>query len=87
MSSTAILIIGAAAAVALFILGMSITLMVKGHHIESEIGDNPNMQKLGIRCAIRESIDEERALRGADACLPDITCPGASAENCDSCGR
>ncbi|MCD8102026.1 MAG: hypothetical protein LUE26_05570 [Alistipes sp.] len=87
MSSVAVLIIAAAVAVGLFILGMSITLMVKGHHIRSEISDNPNLTGLGLKCAIQESIEEERALRGPDACMPDIACPGVSSGNCDTCGK
>ena len=37
MSNWIIVILCAVAAVALFVAGMSLTLMLKGHHIDSEI--------------------------------------------------
>ncbi|MFR9650593.1 MAG: hypothetical protein SNG35_01025 [Rikenellaceae bacterium] len=47
-------------AVGLFVLGLSITLIVKGHFIDSEISTNKDMRKLGIKCAVQESrIDEQ----------------------------
>lgn len=45
--------------VAFFVVGMSLTLIFKGHHIDSEIGDNKNMQALGIECAARQMREEE----------------------------
>lgn len=39
-------------AVGLFVLGLSLTLIFKGHHIDGEISTNKNMQALGITCAI-----------------------------------
>ncbi len=48
------------AAVALFMAGMSITLMIKGHFIDSEISTNKHMRALGIKCAVQETrIDQE----------------------------
>ncbi|MFI3278394.1 MAG: hypothetical protein SNH13_01260 [Rikenellaceae bacterium] len=47
-------------AVAFFMVGMSITLMVKGHFIDSEISTNKHMRSLDIKCAVQESrIDQE----------------------------
>ena len=40
MSNWIIVILCAVAAVALFVAGMSLTLMLKGHHIDSEISTN-----------------------------------------------
>ncbi len=49
-------------AVAFFVVGLSITIMVKGHFVDSEISTNKNMRKLGIKCAVQESrIDEQGA--------------------------
>ena len=54
--------------VGLFALAMSITLIVKGKNIDSEIGDNQNMKDLGITCARHQIEEEERRLRGEDGC-------------------
>ncbi len=48
----------------LFVVGMSLTLMIKGHHIDSEIATNKNMQRLGIKCAVHET----READGSAAC-------------------
>ena len=54
MPTWLILLLCAILAVGLFVLGMSLTLMIKGHNIDSEISTNKNMQKLGIKCAVHE---------------------------------
>ena len=70
--STVLLVIGISiVAFGLFALAMSITLIVKGKNIESEIGDNPNMKNLGITCARHQLEEEERVLRGESGC--DVT--------------
>ena len=53
MAAWSILFLCALGAVGLFVVGMSLTLMIKGHHIDSEISTNKDMQRLGIRCAVR----------------------------------
>ena len=45
MPTWLILLLCAILAVGLFVLGMSLTLMIKGHNIDSEISTNKNMQK------------------------------------------
>lgn len=40
--------------VGLFVAGLSLTLIIKGHHIDSEISTNKNMQRLGIKCAVQK---------------------------------
>lgn len=47
----------------MFALGLSLTLIFKGHHIKSEISENENMQKLGIKCAAQQMREEECDLR------------------------
>ena len=42
MPSWLIVILCAIGAVALFVIGMSLTIMIKGHFIESEISTNRN---------------------------------------------
>ena len=55
-------------AVALFVLGMSLTLIIKGHHIDSEISTNKNMQRLGIKCAVQEAREDSGQSDCASAC-------------------
>ena len=50
-----IVILCTLAAVGLFVLGMSLTLIIKGRHIDSEISTNENMRRLGIKCAVQET--------------------------------
>lgn len=76
MPTWLIVLICSIAAVALFVVGMSLTLMLKGHHIDSEISTNKNMQKLGIRCAVQESREDTGQADCAEA-----GCSG----NCSAC--
>lgn len=68
-------------AVGLFVLGMSLTLMIKGHHIDSEISTNKNMQKLGIKCAVQET----REMDGTAACSEDASPLEVCSGNCGAC--
>ena len=77
MPSWLIVILFAGGAVAFFAIALSITLMVKGHHIESEISTNPNMKKLGIKCAVQETRED----MAAEDCESDSVCTG----NCAGC--
>lgn len=76
MSKTLVVILVAIGVVALFVLAMSLTLIFKGHHIESEISTNKNMQKLGIKCAVQETRED----MAAESC-DDNPCSG----NCAGC--
>lgn len=58
MSGILVVIAVAVGAVGLFVLAMSLTLIFKGHHIDSEISTNKNMQKLGIKCAVQETRED-----------------------------
>lgn len=80
MPTWLIVILCSVAAVAFFIGGLSLTLMIKGHNIDSEISTNKHMQKLGIKCAVHET-------READAgtgCAPDNT-PAGCTGSCGAC--
>ena len=70
----------AVAAVALFVAGMSLTLMLKGHHIDSEISTNKEMQRRGIKCAVHETREADG---GAD-CSDGQGVAGCSG-NCGAC--
>ena len=77
MPNWLVVILFAIGAVAFFAVALSITLMVKGHHIESEISTNPNMKKLGIKCAVQETRED----MAAEDCESDSVCTG----NCAGC--
>ncbi len=62
--------------VAFFVIGLSITIMAKGHFVDSEIATNKNMQDLGIRCAVQESRTDEQGVS-----CNDVGCSG----NCAGC--
>lgn len=76
MSEIVVTILFAVGAVAIFIVGMSLTLIFKGHHIESEISTNKDMQRLGIKCAVQETRED----MAAEDCVPNA-CSG----NCAGC--
>lgn len=77
MSSILVTIIAAIAVVGFFALAMSLTYIFKGHHIQSEISTNPNMQKMGIKCAVQETRED----MGLNDCDEDNLCSG----NCAGC--
>ncbi len=68
-------------AVALLTAGMSLTLMIKGHHIDSEISTNKEMQRLGIKCAVQETREADGT---ADCSSVGATLPGCTG-NCGAC--
>ncbi len=76
-----IVLIGAACAVALLVVGLSLTLMIKGHHIDSEISTNKDMQRLGIKCAVQETREADGT---ADCSASGSALPGCSG-NCGAC--
>lgn len=58
MPAWLIVVLCSIGAVAFFVIGMSLTIMIKGHFIDSEISTNKNMQRLGIKCAVQESRED-----------------------------
>ena len=76
MSQLLTIILVAAGAVGFFVLAMSLTLIFKGHHIDSEISTNKDMQRLGIKCAVQETRED----MAAEDCAP-TGCSG----NCAGC--
>ena len=77
MSTLLTTIIAAIAIVGFFALAMSLTYLIKGHHIQSEISTNPHMQKMGIKCAVQETRED----MGLNDCDDDNICSG----NCAGC--
>lgn len=80
MPTWLIVFLFALGAVALFVVGMSLTLMFKGHPIDSEISTNKNMQRLGIKCAVHET----READGGAGCSDTHSTAGC-AGNCSAC--
>ncbi len=76
MATSLTVIVCAIAAVGFFVVGMSLTLMIKGHHIESEISTNPEMQRRGIKCAVQEA---------REALSTDCTDTSFCSGNCAGC--
>lgn len=76
MANWLIVLLCAVGAVLFFVIGMSLTLMIKGHDIDSEIATNKNMQRLGIRCAVQETRSDDGTADCGDA-----GCSG----NCSAC--
>ena len=80
MPAWLIVLLCAIAAVAFFVVVMSLTLMIKGHHIDSEISTNKEMQRLGIKCAVQET----READGSAECSDSHAAAGCSG-NCGAC--
>ena len=80
MASWVVVLIASVVFVGLFALGMSLTLIFKGHHIESEISTNPNMRRLGIKCVVEEA--REAAGNGCSV-QGDAPCSGS----CGDCTK
>ena len=78
ISSGMLVFLIALGAVGLFVLGMSLTIIFKGHYMDSEIGTNRHMQERGIRCASQQIREEELSLRGT----PNSDCASASCVSC-----
>ena len=79
MSNLLIITLIAIAAVGLFVLGLSITLIRKGHDLESDVGSNREMRR-GIECASAQIRREEAERLGRKFDLPG-GCDGV----CGSC--
>lgn len=80
MPAWSIVLLCSIAAVALFVLGMSLTLIVKGHPLDSEISTNEEMRRRGIKCAVQET----READGTAACSGDAFPSGRAAAGRDS---
>ena len=81
MSSVVTVILIAVGAVGFFVLAMSLTLIFKGHHIDSEISTNKDMQRLGIKCAVQETRED----MGLNDCEDGGSSSGLCTGNCAGC--
>ena len=80
MVSWVVVLIASVVFVGLFALGMSLTLIFKGHHIESEISTNPHMRRLGIKCVVEEA----REAQGAGCDDRSVAPCGGDCSSCDA---
>jgi len=78
MPNWLIVVLCAVGAVAFFIVGMSLTLLLKGHPLDSEISTNKEMRRRGIKCAVQQSREQ---IRQTDCTDPSVPCSG----NCAGC--
>ena len=69
MSSGWLIFLIAVGVVAFFVVGMSLTIIFKGHYMESEIGENRHMKARGIRCASQQ-LRGRRPARSGSATVP-----------------
>lgn len=76
MSPVLTVILITAAALLFFVVGLSLTLIFKGHDIDGDISTNENMRRLGVKCPVREARED---MQGEDC--SDFGCSGA----CSSC--
>ena len=75
MPAWSIVLLCSIAAVGLFVLGMSLTLIVKGRPLDSEISTNEEMRRRGIKCAVQET----READGSAACSDGVVHAGRAA--------
>ncbi len=80
MSAGLLIFLVAVGVVGFFVLAFSLTILIKGHYMDSEIGTNPHMKERGIGCASQQFRNEEAALQGQPT-VPLTDCGG----NCGSC--
>lgn len=81
MANTLLVIGIAILAVGFFVMGLSLTLIFKGHHIDSEISTNKEMQRRGIKCAVQETREMDGTASCSEGASPLQGCSG----NCSAC--
>ena len=72
-----IVVIAAVVAVGFFVVGLSVTLLVRGRPMRSEIGSNRHMRDRGIECTARAFRKEETSDGTAEK-----KCCDAESETC-----
>ncbi|MBR2400145.1 MAG: hypothetical protein IKB03_00105 [Tidjanibacter sp.] len=82
MSTIFVVIIISVAVVAFFMIALSLTQMIKGHPIQSEISTNPHMQQRGIKCAMQQEREAQLEAMGKEGCDTNSECNG----ECSACG-
>ncbi len=67
--------------VGFFMLALSLTQMIKGHPIQSEISTNPHMKARGIKCAMQQEREAQMEAMGLESCDTNEACNG----ECGAC--
>ncbi len=80
MSTWLVIVIFSVGALLLFVIGMSLTLLIKGHPIQSEIATNPHMRARGITCAAHDARHATAASVATDC--PEPICAEKSCATC-----
>lgn len=87
MSQIVLVLLFAAGAVALLVVGYSITYFFRGRHMQTEVGDNDHMKERGIKCASQQIREDEAELRGVPVSEIQGICPTGDCSVCDTaCG-
>ena len=81
MAEWLLIILISLAAIGFFVVGLSLTLIFKGHHIDSEISTNKDMQRMGIKCAVQETREMDGTASCSEGASPLQGCSG----NCGAC--
>lgn len=72
MAAWGVVLLFSVGAVLLFVVGLSLTLIFKGYHIDGEISTNRHMREHGITCAVKDagggSADRSSSEDCADLC-------------------
>lgn len=81
MSTIVVVIVVSILVVGFFFLALSLTQIIKGHPIQSEISTNPNMQARGIKCAMQQEREAQMEQMGIESCDTNPNCNG----ECGAC--
>lgn len=75
----------AVVAVALLVLGLSITLIRKGRPLQGDVGENDDMKALGLECTTAAIRRQEAELRGEDTSDKNYCCGSDCTTDCITC--
>ena len=83
MATLSVLLLFSVGAVLFLVVGLSLTLMIKGHHIDGEISTNRHMRERGITCAVHDAVSgaADQSENCADSLCGDKNCATCAAEN------
>lgn len=81
MAIWAVVLLFSVGAVLLFVVGLSLTLMIKGHHIDGEISTNRHMRERGITCVVHDAYGADPSSGCADSICSDKSCTTCATDN------
>jgi hypothetical protein len=82
MTTWVVVLLFSVGAVLLFVVGLSLTLIIKGHHIDGEISTNRHMRQRGITCAVKDAM--AGSAPGSATDCADSLCVDKGCSTCDS---